>query len=326
MSLNISEVLESLQPHSEAAVMDLVEQAGIDVTPWSVKRDGSLVKNPRANPHYCYEWAFGGDSQPTALCIWHKSLQIADEEICCIDSLRQLALELDRVAIDRTNPTHVKSRARDQAKRARKFDSLLQRAFRKSQPIRVILLFGEDTGKSQVGWETSTVHFRFLDPESWYVHTYNDENGMFRLVRSVPTMVSEGETEIPEEKDSYIDQFANVLAPEKRETSGYAYTRSTDVRQQALQRARGVCEFCGEHGFKMASGAIYLETHHVIPLFALGPDEVWNVVAVCPTDHRRAHYAEDREKISAQLVDKLVATYPSAESALRELLIKYKQT
>lgn len=320
--MSIAATVEVLRPHAEAAVMDLVEQAGIDITPWSIKKDGSSVKNQRANPHYCYEWAFGGDEEPTVLCIWHKSLQIVEGQICCIDSLRQLALELDRVAINRTNPPNVRSRARDQAKRARKFDSLLQRAFRRSQSVRVILLLGEDTGKSQVGWETSKVHFRSLDTDSWFVHSYDDENGKFNLVRSTPPHGPDGDAEIFGEMEHYADQFETLLAPERKETSGYTYARSAVIRQTALQRAQGVCEFCGEPGFKMASGAVYLETHHVIPLSDFGPDEMWNVVALCPTDHRRAHYAEDRDEILAQLIDKLIEIYPLAESSLRQLILR----
>jgi hypothetical protein len=62
-----------------------------------------------------------------------------------------------------------------------------------------------------------------------------------------------------------------------------------------------VCELCGEPGFLTAAGSIYLETHHVVPLSLDGPDHESNVVALCPNDHRRAHFGSDRDVLTAQL-------------------------
>jgi 5-methylcytosine-specific restriction protein A len=50
-----------------------------------------------------------------------------------------------------------------------------------------------------------------------------------------------------------------------------------------------------------------LETHHVVPLSENGPDHPANVVAICPKDHRRAHYAVDREEIAIRLTARLVS-------------------
>jgi 5-methylcytosine-specific restriction protein A len=301
-------------------IMDLVEKAGIDVSPWGVKKDGSVVKNPRANPNYCYEWAFGGNGEPTALCVWHRSLAFSQGLISYEDSLRQHALKLDLAAIDRSNPPHVKSRARDQAKRARNFDSLLQRAFRKSEPIRVVMLLGEPRSEAEIGWDTSKVKYRSLDTEAWYVHSYSDVDGAFRLVRSIPldsTFASNNETVTP---PVFEDQFSAPEPPQKRESVGNAFVRSQDVRQTVLRRAAGVCECCGAHGFKTASGAIFLETHHVIPLSENGPDIKWNVAAICPNDHRRAHYGDDRVAIRDRLIVNLSKTFPASERLFAVLL------
>jgi len=164
--------------------MDLVAQAGIDVSPWLTRKDGKTVRNPRANPHYCYEWAFGGNTEPSVFCIWHKNLKLWNGLITYEDNLRSFAIELDRLAEDRRNEAHVRSRARDQAKRARSFDSKLQYAYRKSKPSRVILLKGESAGDGKIGWDTSKVHFRSLDTEEWNVVFYNDVSGEFRVTRN----------------------------------------------------------------------------------------------------------------------------------------------
>lgn len=52
---------------------------------------------------------------------------------------------------------------------------------------------------------------------------------------------------------------------------------------------------------------IYLETHHVQPLSEGGTDSEDNVAALCPNDHRKAHYsaeaAEIREHLRATLAE-----------------------
>ena len=63
------QVIGSIRPIRNEAIMDLVREAGVDVNPWAVKADGTAVRNPRANPNYCYNWAFGGGAEPTVLCI-----------------------------------------------------------------------------------------------------------------------------------------------------------------------------------------------------------------------------------------------------------------
>lgn len=300
--------------------MDLVASAGIDVAPWRTKADGSPVRSPRANPHYCYEWSFGGGQQPTALCIWHKDLTLGEGGICCEDSLRQFALKLDLVAIEQRNPSHVKSRARDQAKRARNFDSLVQSAYRKGAPVRVILLVGEDKGAEQLGWDTSKVKYRSLDSASWYVHAYSDADGRFRLVRDVATVRSTQSVSAVQPAPLYADQFS---IPEQRQrvlVEASVLPRSPEVRKNVLRRSNGLCEHCGVPGFRMANGAVYLETHHVIPLADEGPDVEWNMLAICPNDHRRAHYAMERGTILAEMVEKLASQEPMAREALTNLL------
>ena len=319
MADDLNEVLASLRPQREGMIMDLITAAGIDVSSWSVKKDGSVVKKPRANPSYCYEWAFGGGGEPTALCIWHPSLKVSGGAIVFEDSLRRHALELDNAAIDRSNPSHVVSRARDQAKRARKFDSLLQRGFHKAKPFRVVLLMGEPRAQTEFGWETSVVKFRSLDSENWYVHSYNNDDGLFRLVRSIPLGQTSAQPIPAPALPEFVDQFF-IPAPAKRvAVEATAIPRSPEVRRKVLERAQGKCECCGEAGFRMANGAIYLETHHVIPLGEGGPDVEWNVVAICPNDHRRAHFAVERDELSEQWIEALTTIYPSARQALHSL-------
>lgn len=119
---------------------------------------------------------------------------------------------------------------------------------------------------------------------------------------------------------TFADQFTVPSTPKRRETRTTAYERSRDVRHEVMNRAGGVCELCGLQGFKTESKALYLETHHVVPLAEGGADAVWNVVAICPNDHRRAHFAYDRLALRESMILRLITMYPSAANPLRILM------
>lgn len=93
--------------------------------------------------------------------------------------------------------------------------------------------------------------------------------------------------------------------PEYRKRMAGAYVRDPLVRRKVLKRANGRCEFCGQIGFLNRSGEPYLETHHVISLAEQGVDRVTNVIALCPNDHRRAHFGSDWEELQAEFLKKL---------------------
>lgn len=311
------DVLESLRPREKAKIMDLVAEAGIDIGPWAVRQDGASIKEPAANPAYCYEWAFGGDDEPTALCIWHESLTDREGQITYEGNLRREALELDRAAEDYYKPQNVRSRAKEQARRARRFDRLLQGAYRQAKPIRVITLAGEmRRGGSEPGVQSAIVDYRLLDPEPWYVHVYADADGHCRLIRGVARLP---DSTVADESPAFIDQFTIPEAALRLVVSGQVYERSPAVRRTALLRAGGKCEACSAPGFVMDSGSIYLETHHVFPLSNGGPDAEWNVVAICPNDHRRAHFGKGRVGLRSRLVDRLTQLYPRSRDALQTL-------
>ncbi len=319
MEKNDVEVKESLRPYRNEKIMDLVAEAGIDVAPWGVRKNGSAVNYPRTNQTYCYEWTFGGDDQPTALCIWHSSLQISQGLVWYDRNMRQYALELGRTATDRSVSRGVRNSARTKEKRAQKFDSLLQYAYRKSKPIRVVILEGTRYSDPDLSWDTSQVRYRALDSEFWYVHFYSDGDGSCRLVRKVPPDRMLTENDALPLQPIFVDQFSFPELASKHESTGFVFDRSPKIRQAVLQRAAGVCECCGISGFKMDNGDIFLETHHVIPLSEHGPDKEWNVVAICPNDHRRAHFAEDRVALRQRLIKYLSAKDPFAEDAFRTL-------
>jgi len=301
-------LFEQLRPVADLKVMDLVAEAGVDVGPWAIKQNGQSVANPRANPNYCYEWAFGENREPIVLCVWHASLTAHREGVAYQGNLRARAKSLEDIVLDRKEASDTRSRAKNQAKRCDGFDFRVQRAFRNALPLRVILLEGERADR--LGHDASKVSRRALDDSPWHVHAYDYDNGAFTILRgapvlpvSVPKSVSDEAPEpvvaLPEANSRYADQFS-VL--ERREKTTWVVHRSALIRRNVLERAAGHCEYCRRAGFLMASGQVYLETHHVVPLCEEGPDLESNVVALCPEDHRRAHFGVDAEEIRHALL------------------------
>lgn len=88
--------------------------------------------------------------------------------------------------------------------------------------------------------------------------------------------------------------------PEYKRRMAGSYTRIQAVRREVLKRANGKCEFCGREGFLDRHGVPFLETHHIIALSEEGPDKPTNVIALCPNDHRQAHFGKDWKALQKQ--------------------------
>jgi 5-methylcytosine-specific restriction enzyme A len=104
--------------------------------------------------------------------------------------------------------------------------------------------------------------------------------------------------------DIGLDEIVNSDPEYQKRMSG-SYVRDTKVRALVLKRARGFCEECGEPGFLKSDGKRYLETHHVISLSEQGADTPHNVIALCATDHRRAHFAENWAELQDRFLAKI---------------------
>ena len=81
-----------------------------------------------------------------------------------------------------------------------------------------------------------------------------------------------------------------VQSPEKIKFEGVSYKRDRMVRDHVVRRANGKCEYCGADGFLMENGRRYIEAHHIIGLGKNGPDTIANVIGLCPSHHREAHF------------------------------------
>lgn len=262
-------------------VMDLVQEAGVDVSDWSNYKNGKT--KPASNPKYCYEWAFVETGKLIVLNLWeHKMLQV-NEGI-------EQHLRFDDSAMD------LKKYSPIPARRKRMKDAIAL-AYQTGLPIRVIVI--DRKPKSAVaGKKTTLAENRLLDPIPWSITDFNKKTGDVVLRRGSPS-------------ENFVDQFSIQPFPPdptgKREITATVYERKAEVRRAALVRAGGKCEYCEDRGFKLSNGNVYLETHHVIPLSEGGSDCISNVAALCPNHHREAHYGKSAGEIRRSLLKFLQA-------------------
>jgi 5-methylcytosine-specific restriction protein A len=103
-----------------------------------------------------------------------------------------------------------------------------------------------------------------------------------------------------------LDQLPpGVERPERTVVTVTPFKRDQMVREYVLQRANGRCEYCDQQGFLMPNGRRYLEAHHIVALSCEGPDTVNNLIALCPSHHREAHFGTNAEVLNATMLDKL---------------------
>jgi len=279
--------LEDIRPIRKEFVHDLVREAGLDVSDWSNSKRGAA--GARTNPKYCYEWVFVEPGNAIVLNLWHVLLEEdVDGRIVHRANFREDA-EI-QFARGRGNPW---------GRRARKLDEALQLAHRDNLAIRVILNAGHRRDRDDPDAKASQVTERELDPEPWTLASYDAATGAHFLVRGAGSR-------------PFVDQFAlsepvGLDVARQREQAGLVYVRDARVRAAALQRAAGRCEYCGVAGFVRANGAIYLETHHIVPLHEGGPDTVANVICLCPNHHREAHFGADAATLRDAFLEQLAA-------------------
>ena len=267
-----------LQPQSKSRVIDLVEMAGIDVSDWQNYKGGKI--NPGANPKYCYEWALKEAGKVIVCNLWFSNMKEVNGNV------EQHLVLADTPLRSETDPTR---RAR-----RRRMSELLSEAAREHLPVRVIVLDGK--ARSALADGKTHVKYRQLDSETWSVIQTDPITEEYIVRRSTY-------------HEKFVDQFELQTPADSPSTTSYAVVavrgRSREIRQFALKRALGLCEYCGSSGFKFPDGRIYLETHHVIPLSLDGLDSASNVAALCANHHREAHHGGNADLIKKVLLRKL---------------------
>ena len=93
--------------------------------------------------------------------------------------------------------------------------------------------------------------------------------------------------------------------PDRAKTLVWTYSRDPKVRAEVLRLADGKCEYCGALGFFKSNGTRYLECHHIIALANDGEDPLTNVIALCPNDHRAAHFGQNAAELEVRMIELL---------------------
>ena len=270
--------LSELVPQKRPNLIDLVKEAGHDVAPWS-KTKG----HPASNPNYCYEWCFHDLTAGYIFNLWHDEMNEHGLEITVSGNQRLMLNKAKNPDLDQKSRRAASSRI----KRAKLFDKYLKEINKSSVPFKVIIQSGNL--KNIDSYESAKAEKRLLDKALWRLQSYNTQTGDYVLVRGA----------IP-----FIDQFSvpgnfGTENPGKSEKTSQVYDRDPKVRNAVLLRANGYCEYCKEKGFETPHG-FYLETHHITPLSEGGADTVENVIAICPNDHRMAHYWINKMEMRAK--------------------------
>jgi hypothetical protein len=134
-----------------------------------------------------------------------------------------------------------------------------------------------------------------------FVREHISEN---ELRRRIGKPITEGTGTRPYPLDDAIDDLGSDY-PERKPGVANPYKRDSRVRDAVKKRAKGRCEFCGELGFLQTNGKRYTECHHIIALANDGADRLSNVIALCPKDHREAHFGMRSAELEAAMIEKL---------------------
>jgi hypothetical protein len=221
----VKNLREELKPTQPLPVQQLVEAAGIDVSSWSKNQRGELIEENQ-NVYKNFLWAFGGGSDPIALCIWHREVDWDSDPPVRAGNIKQQQSEFNALADKDTAPA-VKRRLGIKIRRSREVEKRISEAYRGGKPIRFILLEGDRVSGERAAVDSSTVHARLLDPEKWYVHSFNPFTGEFRMVRGVPST-----------KPATPDPFEGLEDPADDPAFQALIAPLKDTEKEALIKAR----------------------------------------------------------------------------------------
>lgn len=272
-------LLSQLRPTEKPNLIDLLSQAGHDVSEWSYRTDRTSVSNPASNGRFCYDWAFGSEREGIVLCVWHKSLALDGERLEYRENLRALGNELSNIASSSRRGPSDRDRARQQASRARHFDSLVRIAYNHVLPIQFIINEGSQADREKLGEGSSHVSKRVLDSEPWYVHEYNEITGDARIVRGLkPTRdvaddrTSDSDDRGPSDKRQLAAIRIRRGQPEFREKLLSAWGRRcvvTGCRVIGLLEAAHITPHADETDYRTSNGLLLRADIHTLYDLAL---------------------------------------------------------
>ena len=243
--------VDDLKPKKKLLVMDLLKEAGFDVSQWKNYKGVS----PASNPKYCYNWSFEQPGEVVAVCLWHDTLKEKTEAVFYKRRARAFASVGSEPGAGVWN------------RRDADFDKNLELAYRQQLSVRVIVVDGKRRKPADPTPIASVVKARLLDPIAWAVIEYDYATKECMLVRGVkPTVPAVGSSDLE------LSWFEG----KRKQAFIYHRRREANARrkkiQEALRKNRGklICEVenCG-FDFARRYGTLgegYAQVHHLLPL------------------------------------------------------------
>lgn len=258
-------ILESLRPTEKPTVMELVRDAGLDVSDWA-RYDGT----PSANPAFCYEWCFEQEGI-FVFNIWLEEIEVEGEQLVLQLNMRKAALEAEG---PRRN-------------RARRFDSAVRRAYETRSLSRAVIL------DRPLG-STKGATVRRLDKTPWTVTDYDERSGDFVLKRGIHSPASAALPET-QERARIEGQLARRLVKHRRREAKLRDAKIEKHRREHDDRLSCEVPGCG-FDFEATYGALgrgYAQVHHLIPLASLDAEgeevRLEDLAIVCANCHAMLH-------------------------------------
>lgn len=244
---------ELLRPSKYQPVRELVAAAGVDVSDWAFDRDTNALDNPNANVYRSFMWSFGGNGEPTVLCIWHDEIDWGQADPTYSGNTRRFQNELDKLGNEGT-AREEKQRLRIKLKRARAFQNAVYECNRKRLPIRAIILSGNRVDAEQAAKESSAVKARLLDEVDWYAHSYDPVSTEYQLVRGVlpppPAAVEPYADVVDPGGDEEFQDYVGCLSESERESLIKARVGQGPFRDALIRRWNG-CSVTGCHAIDL---------------------------------------------------------------------------
>jgi 5-methylcytosine-specific restriction enzyme A len=295
--------LDELRPMKKALVMDLLEEAGFDISAW---RNYKGV-TPAANPKYCYNWSFEQPGEVVAVCLWHRTLKQKDGVVSYVRKPRGFGARGKGPAASVWNT------------RDAEFGKNLELAYRQQLPISVIVVEGERRRPTDLEPKASFVRARLLDPVHWAVTEYDYATGQCVLVRGVNPVIPAVDS-----SDLELSWF------EGKKKKAFVYHRRREARARRAKirdtlrnnGGRLICEvqYCGFDYVERygALGKGYAQVHHLVPL-SMSPKEgreikLKELAVICANCHVMVHIGGQCRSLEG-LIKPRLSSEPSIQTS-----------
>jgi 5-methylcytosine-specific restriction enzyme A len=266
------------KPSKRLRVIDLVRDAGVDVSDWANVKGGEARAG--ANPKYCYNWSFVEVGKVVVLNLWHAELDVSNDSVIRRFNL----LEMYK---------HEGSPVRKT--RADALYDAVRTAYMCGLPIRVILIDGHRRDLNDPNSKPSRTSKRELDPVPWAVTLFDKETGDAVVTRSAVPIAPELDTGDVTLADFSEGQQRHVFIRHRRREMAVRRAKLEDAARR--NGGRIVCEVlnCGfDFGERYGElGVGYAHVHHLVPLKEAPADgrkvRLEELAVVCPNCHAMIH-------------------------------------